>query len=188
MNSSTPRFPYPSLSPGVCSNSCPLNKRCHPTISSSPAPFSSCPRFFPASGSLPVSQLFVSGGQSTGALALASVLPVNIQDQFPLGLTSLISLLSKGLSRVFFSTTVGKHQFFGSQPCLQPNSHTDTGKTIVLTVWTFIGKVVSLIFNMLSRFVIGEGNGTPHQYSCLENPMDGAAWWAAVHGIAEGRT
>ena len=126
MNSSTPRLPYPSLSTGVCSNSCPLNKRCHPTISSSLAPFSSCPRFFPASGSLPMSQLFVSGGQSTGASALASVLPMNIQDQFPLGLTSLISLLSKGFSRVFFSTTVGKHQFFGSQPCLQPNSHTDT--------------------------------------------------------------
>ena len=63
-----------------------------------------------------------------------------------------------------------------------------TGKTIVLTVWTFVGKMMSLIFNMLSRFVIGEGNGTPLQYSCLENPMDGGAWKAAVHGIAEGRT
>ena len=63
-----------------------------------------------------------------------------------------------------------------------------TGKTIVLTVWTFLGKMMSLIFNMLSRFVIGEGNGTPLQYSCLENPMDGGAWKAAVHGIAEGRT
>ena len=89
----------PSLSPGVCSNSCPLSQWCHPTISSSVIPFSSCTQSFPASGSFPMSQLFTSGSQSIGASA--SVLPVNIQGWFPLGLTGLISLLSKGLSRVF---------------------------------------------------------------------------------------
>ena len=94
------RLPYSSPSPGVCSNSCPLSQWCHPTISSSDAPFSSCPQSFPALGSFPVSQLFPSGGQSTGASA--SVLSVNIQDWFPLGLAGLLSLLSKGLSTVFY--------------------------------------------------------------------------------------
>ena len=96
------RLPCPSLSPAVCSNSCPLSCCCYPTISSSVALFS-CPQSFPASGSFPVSQLFASGGQTIGASASASVLPVNIQGWFPLGLTGLISLLSKGLSRVFAS-------------------------------------------------------------------------------------
>ena len=91
---------YPSLSPRVCTNSCPLSWRYHPTISCSVAHFSSCLQSFPASESFPVSQLFASGGQSNEASALALVLPMNIQDWFPLGLTSLISLLSKGLSRV----------------------------------------------------------------------------------------
>ena len=110
----------PSGSPGVCSNSCPLSQWCHPTISSSVVPFSSCPQSFPASGSFPVSQTFASGGQSIGASA--SVLPMNSQGWFPLGLTGLISLLSKGLSRVFFSTTIRKHQFFGTQPSLSSKS------------------------------------------------------------------
>ena len=101
-----------SLSPEVCSHSCPLSRWCHPTISSSVTPFSSCLQSFPASGSFPVSQFFASGSQSFGASASASVLPMNIQGWFPLGLTSLISLLSKGLWRVFFSTTDQKHQFF----------------------------------------------------------------------------
>ena len=92
------RLPCPSLSPRVRSNSCLLNQWCHPTISSSVTPISSCPQSFPASGSFPVSQLFTSGGRSIGAAALASVLPVNVQDWFPLGLTGLISFLSKGLS------------------------------------------------------------------------------------------
>ena len=92
----------------------------HPTISSSVAPFSSCPQSFPASGSFPMSWLFKSGGPNIRASA--SVLPVNIQDWFPLGLTGLISLLSKGLPRVFSSTTIWKHQFFGSQPSLWSNS------------------------------------------------------------------
>ena len=95
------KFPCPSLSPGVCSNSCLLSQWCHPTISSSVAPLSSCSQSFPAPRSFPVSRLFVSGGQSIGASASASVFPMNIQDSFPLGLTGLISLLSKGLSRVF---------------------------------------------------------------------------------------
>ena len=105
---------FPSLPPGVCSNSCPLSQWCHPTISSSVIPFFSCFQSFPASGSSSVSQFFPSGGQSIGPSA--SVLPVHIQAWFPLGLTGLISLLSKGLSRVFSSTTVQKHQlslFYG---------------------------------------------------------------------------
>ena len=106
----------PSPSPGVCSNSCPLSRWCHPTISSSVIPFSSCLQSFPASGSFPMSQLFTSGGQSTGALA--SPLPMNIQCWFPLGLTGLISLLSKGLTTVFSSTTIWKYQFFGAHPYL----------------------------------------------------------------------
>ena len=127
----------------------------HPTISSSVAPFSSCPPSFPASGSFPASQLLVSGGQSTGASASASVLPVKIQGWFPLGLTGLISLQSRRLSKVFSSTTVQKHQFFGAQPSLSYHSHTQLfGKTIALTRWTFVDKVMSLLFNMLSRLVI----------------------------------
>ena len=108
------RVPCPSLPPRACSNSCPLSRWCHPTIPSSVIPVSSCPQSFPASGSFPVSQLFTSGGQSIGASASVSVLPVIIQGCFPLGLTGLISLQSKGLSRVFSSTTVQKHQFFGT--------------------------------------------------------------------------
>ena len=100
------RLPSPSPSPGACSNSCSLSGWCHPTVSSSVIPFSSCLQSFPASGSFPVSQPFASGGQSIGASASASVLPMNIQDWFPLGLTDLISLQSKGLSRVFSNTTV----------------------------------------------------------------------------------
>ena len=100
--------------PRVCSNSCPLSWWCHPVISSFAAPFSSYPQSFPASGSFPVSQLFTSSGQSFGTSASASVLPMNIQGWFPLGLTSLISLQSKRLSRVFSSTTFQKHQFFST--------------------------------------------------------------------------
>ena len=109
------RLPCPSSSPGACSNSCPLCQWCHPTISSSVVPFSSCLQSFPASGSFPIGQFFTSGGQSIGASASASVLLMNIQDWFPLGLIGLISLQSKGLSRVFSNTTVQKHQFFGAQ-------------------------------------------------------------------------
>ena len=114
------RLHCPSLSPGVCSNSSPLSQWLHPTISSSVAPFSSCSQFFPASGSCPVNGLFTSCGQSIEASASASLLPMNIQDWFPLGLTGLISLQTKRLSRVFSSTAICKHQFFRAQPCLCP--------------------------------------------------------------------
>ena len=106
------RLPCPSPSCRASSNLCPLNQWCHPTISSSVIPFFPCLQFFPALGSLLMTQLFVSRGQSTGVSASTSVLPVNIQDWFSLGLTGLISLQSKGLSRVFSNTTVQKHQFF----------------------------------------------------------------------------
>ena len=109
------RHPWPSPTPGVYSNSCPSSRWCHPTISSSAVPISSCLQSFPASGSFPMSQFFTSGGQSIGASASASVLPMNTQDWFSPGLTGWISLQSKGLSRVFFNTTVQKHQFFGAQ-------------------------------------------------------------------------
>ena len=105
-------LPCPSPSPGACSNSCPSNWWCHPTISFSDVPFSSCLQSFPASGSIPMSWLFASGSQSIGASATASVLLMNIQDWFPLRLTGLISLQSKGLSRVFSNTTVQKHRLF----------------------------------------------------------------------------
>ena len=104
------RLPCPSPSPREGSNSCPSSRWCHPIISPSVVPFSSCLQSIPTSGSFQMSQLFPSGGQSTGAPASAIVLPMNIQDYFPLGLTGLISLLSNGLSRVFSNTTVQKHQ------------------------------------------------------------------------------
>ena len=112
------RLPCPSPTPRACSNSCPLSQWCHPFISSSAIPFSSCLPSFPSSGSFPMSQLFKWGGQRIGASASASVLPVNIQVWFPLGWTGWIYLLSRGLWRVFSNTTVGKHQLFGSQPSL----------------------------------------------------------------------
>ena len=129
-----------------------ISQWCHPTIS--PLATSFCLQSFTASGSFTNSQLFASAGQNIGASASASVLPIGIQGWFPLGLTGLISWQSKGLSRVFSSTTVQKHQFFSIQPSLwfqltQP--YTTTGKTIALT---FVGTSMSLLFNMLSRFFI----------------------------------
>ena len=120
------RPPCPSPTPGVHPNPCPLSRWCHPTISSSVIPFSSCPQSFPASGSFQMSQLFSSGGQSIGVSASTSVLPMNTQDWSPLGWTGWISLQSKGLSRVFSNTTVQKHQFFGTQLSSQSNSHIHT--------------------------------------------------------------
>ena len=120
-------------------------------------PFSFCLQSFQALGIFSVSWLFSSGGQSIGASTSVPVLPMNIQDWFPLGLTGLISLLSKGLSRAFSNITVQKHQFFGPQLSLWSNSHICSWlleKTIALTIWTFVGKVMSLLFNMLSRLVI----------------------------------
>jgi len=122
------RPPHLSLTPGIYSNTCPLNRWCHPAISSSVIPFSSCFQFFPESGAFLMSQFFASGGQSIGVSASASVLPMNIQDWFPSGLTDWISLQSRGLSKVFSNTTVQKHQFFGIQLSLWSNSHIHTWK------------------------------------------------------------
>ena len=119
------RLPCPSLSPRLCSNSCPLSQWCYLTISSSATHFSFCLPSFSVSGSFPTSQLFATGDQNIGASA--SVLPMNIQGWFPLGLTGLMFLLSKGLSRIFSSTIIWKHQFFGSQTSLWSNYHQTTG-------------------------------------------------------------
>ena len=135
------------------SNSCPSSRWCYPTISSSVV---SCLQSFPASGSLPISWLFASDGQNIGASTSTSVLPMNIKSWFPLGLTSLISLQSKGLSRVFSNITVQKYQFFGTQPSLLSNSHIYTWllKKHSFDRWTFVSKVMCLLFNTLSRFLI----------------------------------
>ena len=122
MDCSTPGLPVPPPTPRAYSNSYPSSRWCHPTISSSVVPFSSCLQSFPVSGSFQMSQFFTSSGQSIGASASASVLPMNIQDWFPLGWTRIF-LQSKGLSRVFSSTTIQKHQFFITQPSLWSNSH-----------------------------------------------------------------
>ena len=142
-------LPGSSLSPRVCLNSYPLIQWCYLIISSSATLFSFCLQTCLASGSFPMSQLFSSGSQSIGTSASVSVLPMNIQGWFPLGLTGLISLLSKGLSRVFPSIIVWKHQFFGTQPSLWSSSPLcmTTGKTIALTRWTFVGKVMFLLLN-----------------------------------------
>ena len=120
------RLPCPSPTPGVHPNSCPSSQWCHPAISSSVVPFSSYPQSLPASESFPMSQLFAWGGQSTGASALASVLPRSTQDWSPSEWTGWISLQSKGLSRVFSNTTVQKHQFFGAQLSSQSKFHIHT--------------------------------------------------------------
>ena len=138
------RLPCSSPSPGACSNSCPSSRWCYPTISSFVVPFSSCLQSFPASGSFQMSQFFTSGGQTIEVSASASVLPVNIQDWFPLGWTGWISLQSKGLSRVFSNTTIKKHHFFGAQLSLTVQLsylYMTTGKTIALTRQTFVGKL-----------------------------------------------
>ena len=126
MNHSMPGLPVHHPTPGVYPNSCPSSRWCHPTISSSVIPFSSCPQSLPALGSFPMSQLFAWGGQSIGVSPSASVLPMNTQDWSPLGWTGWISLQSKGLSRVSSNTTVQKHQFFGAQLSSQSNSHIHT--------------------------------------------------------------
>ena len=176
------RLPCPSPHPGVCSNSCPLNQWCHPAISSFVIPFFFCPQSFPTSRSFPISRLFASGGQRIGASA--SVRPMNIQGWSPLGLTGLISLLSKGLSRVFSSITVRKHQFFSTAFfTVQPSHlymttgcvvmhHVDVHLcTIAVTLWTFVSKVMPLFFNTLSRFVIPFLPRSRYLLiSCLQSP------------------
>ena len=146
------RLLCPTPTPRVFSDSCPLGQWCYPTISSSVVRFSSCLQSLPASGSWQMSQVFTSDGQITGASA--SVLSMNTQDWFPLGWTALISLLSKGLSRVFSNTTGQKHQFFSTQLSLLSNSHTHTRlleKKHNYDRWTLVGKVISLLFNQLSN-------------------------------------
>ena len=152
------RLPCSSLSAGVCANCCPLNPWCHPTISSSVTPFSSYLQCFSASGFFPMHWLFTSDGQSIGASASASVLPINIQGWFPLGWTGWISLQSKGLSRVFLlqhhkskASILQLSAFFMLQ---LSHLYMTTGKTITLTMRIFVGKAMSLHFNTLSRFII----------------------------------
>ena len=134
------RLPCPSPSPRACSNSCLLSRWCHPTISSSVVPFSCCLQSFPASRSFPMIQLFPPGSQNTRASDSASVLPMNIQDWFPLGSTSLISLQSKGLSRVFSNTKFKNISSSALSLLYGPTltSVYDYGKTIALTIWTFL--------------------------------------------------
>ena len=120
------RLPCPSTIPGVHSDSCPSSQWCHPAISSSVIPFSSCPQSLPASESFPMSQLFAWGGQSTGVSASASFLPKKSQGCSPSEWTGWVSLQSKGLSRASSNTTVQKHQFFSAQPSSQSNSHIHT--------------------------------------------------------------
>ena len=136
------RLPCPPLSPGVCSHSCWLSWWCHPTMSSSVIPFSSCLHSFPESESFPVSRLFAACGQSIGASTSASVLPMNIQGWFPLGWTGL-TLQSKGLSRVISNITSQKHQFFGAQPSLWYNSHIHT--------WLLEKPLISLYGPLLAK-------------------------------------
>ena len=150
------RIPCPSLSPGVCSNSCPSSRWCYLTILSSAALFSVCLRSFPASRSFPVSQPFSSGGQSFGASASASVLSMNIQGWFPLGWTGWISLLSQGtlknLLQHNLKASILQHWAFFMVSHSHP--YMTTGKTIALSIQTFVSKAMSLLFNMLSTFVI----------------------------------
>ena len=152
------RAPCPSPIPGVHSNPCPLCRWCHPTVSSSIMPFSSCPQSFPASGSFLMSQFFKSGDQIVGVSASAVVFPMNIQDWLPLGWTGSISLQSKRLSRVFLlqnhSSEASIFQCSAFFIVQLSQSYMTIGKTIALTRWTSVGKVMSLLFNTLTRFVL----------------------------------
>ena len=150
------RPPCSSPTPRVHPNSCPLSRWCHPAISSSVITFSSCPQFLPASGSFPMSQLFVSGGQSIGVSASASVLPMNTQNWSRLGWTGWISWQSGTLKSLLqhhsLKASILRCSAFFTVQLSHPNM--TAGKTIALTRWTFDGKVMSLLFNMLSRLVI----------------------------------
>ena len=145
------------LSPRACSNSCPSRRWCHSTISSSITHYSSCPQSFSATRSFPMSQLFTSGGQSIGASASASVLPMNIQGWFPFRI-NWFDLLAVQITLKSL-LTVEKHQFLDTQPSFffiiqLSYPYMTTGKTIALTIWTFVNKAMSLLLNVLSRFVI----------------------------------
>ena len=150
------RPPCPSSTPGSYSNSSPLSLWCHPSILSSVVPFSSCPQYFPASSSFQMSQFLASDGQSIGASASASVLPMNTQDWFPLGFTGWLSLQSKGFSSLLQHHSSKASILWHSAFFLVQLSHPymTTGKPIAFTRWTFVGKVMALLFNMLSRLAI----------------------------------
>ena len=173
------RLPCPSPTPGVYSNSCPLSRWCHPTILSSVIAFSSCLESLLASGSFQMSQLFTSCGQSIGVSASTSVLPMNIQDWFPLGWTGWISLQSRGLSRVFCNTTVQKHQFFGAQrtPVIlftqSLNTHILLGLTWNCPQWYFSFRdplVCVLLLILLDDVVTVSGT------SCLNEDLSSSAF------------
>ena len=188
--------PCPSLSSRACSNSCSLSWWYHPTISTSAALFSSCLQSLPASGSLSISRLLLSGGQSIRASV--SIFTVNIQGWFPLGLTGLISLLSKGISRVSSSTTVQKHQFTGfimwkrqwhPTPVLLPGKSHRWRSLVGCSPWDRQeSDTTERLYFHFSLSCIGEGNGNPLQCPWLENPRDRGAWWADVSGVAQSRT
>ena len=151
------RPPCPSPTPGVHPNSCASSRWCHPAISSSVVPFSSCPQSLPASESFPMSQLFSWGGQSIEVSASASVLPMNIQGQISLGLTGLISLLSNELLKVPSSTTIQKHHFSVLSLLYGPtltSIHDHWKKNIALTIQTVVRKVMSLLFKWCLGFII----------------------------------
>ena len=169
MDHSTPGLPVPSPTPRAYSNSSPLSWWCHPTISSSVIPFSSCLQSSPASGSFQMSQLFTSGGQSIGVSASTTVLPMNTQDWFPLGWTGWISLQFKGLSRVFSNTTVESNNSLALRFLYSP---------ILTSIGEGTGDLLQYSCLEYSPILtsIGEGTGDLLQYSCLENPMDGGVW------------
>ena len=169
------RFPCPSPAPRACSNSRPLNQRCHPTILSSVISFSSFLQSFPAPGSFPVSWLFTSNGKSIGASASASVLPMNIQGWFSLGLTGFISLQSQGLSRVFSNTTVWKASILQHSPFFMVQLSL-ISLSFIRDYWknhsfNFVGKVMSLLLNILSSFIMAFLPRSRHLFiSYLQSP------------------
>ena len=176
-------------SPRVCSNLCPLSRWCHATISPSVIPFFSCPQSFPALGSFQISQFFVSGRQCIGISASASVLPINIQVQFPLGWTVWISLLSKGLSRVFQhhsskASILRRLAFFIVQ---LSHPYMTTGKTTALTIQNFVHKVRSLLFNMLSRLVLVKSLSHVRLFATPWIVAYQALRSLSVHGIFQAR-
>ena len=201
------RLSCPSPMPRAYSNSCSSSRWHHPTIPSSVVPFSSRLQSFPASESFPLSQFFTSGGQSIGVSASAPVLTMNIQDWFPLGWTGWISLQSKGLSRVFSNHSSYTRTYIYTDwelltlLVLSPEKAMAThSSTLTYKIpWTEEpGRLQSMgslrvghdWVTSLSLFLscIGEGNSNPLQCSCLENPRDGGAWWAAVYGVAQSQT
>jgi len=175
------RLPCPSPSPRACSNSCPLCWWYHPTISSSVIPFSSCLPSFTGTGSFPMSQLFQSGGQSFGVWASASVLPMNIQDWFPLRWIGWISLQSKGPSRVFSNTKFKSSNSLAFFIVRVSHPYMTSGKTTSLIRRIFVRKVISLLFNMLSRLVIFFIHSSiPHwtQVACIPWLYLIMLWWS----------